>query len=1009
MERNLHDLARRVARGKNHLRSLELLRHFILDAEGVHFAAELGDHAEHGVALLVDERGLEAQSVLAVVLDVGLADLLGADPLGPGIDDAVGRIVGVSVGPFEAGAAGTVHRAEIAGEVRNLTLTLFANRHVRTAIVLLENLGALDVLDLVVAHRRDHRLDELLGYRMLGAGGVLDFDGRLVELVAVDHIKRIGGIAERELLGFGFVNLLLLDGLNAEELCEEFGRISVAVERTGLRVGENRTAVFDHPVGDLLLDIHGDVVGVDEDDSLKALEPIAALADLAVGNERNVVAVGVEELIDAEEVVGTAVEDRGVGLLGHEVADCRVVYRDRLDGAAALGLGDEILELVDGAHVVGERGDLRTRSSSVEHVGHAELGKLADVGLLHAEASLAGHALGDVLPLRAGLELGGRCMDGAFADHWTELAVAERVVELPGRAVKVVGAVVVVTDHVRALLGDLARIFEVQRPPVHPHDRREVVGREVRGDVGALRIHLAVGASLLVDARSVGLGAEVAEIDEVRDGAVPFKLIGETLVAVDVLPVGRLNLFKRLVLGAPFLVEVFDGTVKVLEILAEALAARRTVVIHAALLPGRPPGPNLVGAGVGLEKLGYSNLVGLVAHIEKFLEGIREILRPGSIGTLSATNRLVARTDGLVGIEGILLGENLRVGVGRIDIAAERRAVEDGARLVGVEVRDLIARLGILVGAAPETVGRAILEIAHGIHEPAVALHELVRRTLGRIFDRGVEHHVRLVMGRSLEALGDDGLELDVRLLDRALRRIGLGIVGRPALGNREDVVADIHAALNVAGVAAQVDDVLAGILDADSNLRPDPSLGLTRAELAAGSVLVDPHVCDTVNKRVVYAFRVGVAEEKLKRRVHIFVAPVLDPECVVAGALDLYGELETLIVDTCLGDLESDGVSRLDDHLASSLIRTPRRALLRIGLVPRLLTLLQISVKLGATGFLPELGLGPHKIVVHKRNLVLGHSIRRRGVFGEHLVHVGDAYRLVLTRNKTRCSYRSR
>ena len=412
---------------------------------------------------------------------------------------------------------------------------------------------------------------------------------------------------------------------------------------------------------------------------------------------------------------------------------------------------------------------------------------------------------------------------------------------------------------------------------------------------------------------------------------------------------------------------------------------------------------------MSLKKLGYPDLVGLIAHIEKFLEGIREILRPGSVGALGATDRLVAGADGLVGIEGILLGENLRVGVGRIDIAAEGRAVEDGARLVGVEVRDLIACLGIFVGAAPETVGRTVLEVAHGIHEPAVALHKLVRRTLGRIFDRGVEHHVRLVVGRSLEALGDDGLELDVRLLDRALRRISLGIVGRPALGNREDVVADIHAALNVAGVAAQVDDVLAGILDADGNLRPDPSLGLTGAELAAGSVLVDPHVGDTVNKRVVYAFRVGVAEEKLKRRVHIFVAPVLDPECVVAGTLDLYGELETLIVDTCLGDLESDGIGRLDSELADGLGGTPGRTLLGIGLVPRLLTLLQIGVKLGATGLLPELGLGPHKIVVHKRNLVLCHSIRRRGVFGEHLIYVGDSYRLVRTCNETRRSNCSR
>ena len=135
----------------------------------------------------------------------------------------------------------------------------------------------------------------------------------------------------------------------------------------------------------------------------------------------------------------------------------------------------------------------------------------------------------------------------------------------------------------------------------------------------------------------------------------------------------------------------------------------------------------------------------------------------------------------------------------------------------------------------------------------------------------------------------------------------------------------------------------------------------------------------------------------------------MLNPECVITRALDLDGELKTLIVNACLGNLKSYSVGRLDDHLASSLIRTPRRALLGIGLVPRLLTLLQIGVKLGATGFLPELGLGPHKIVVHKRNLVFSHSVRRRGVFSEHLIYVGDPYRLVRPGNEIRGSHRSR
>ena len=734
MERNLYDFTRRVARSENHLGSLELLRHFILNAEGIHFAAELRNHTEHGVTLLVDERRLEAKSVFAVVLDVCFANLLCTDPLGPGINDAIRRVIGVSIGPLEARATGAVHRSEVTGKVRNLTLTLFANGHVGATVVLLKNLSTLDVLNFVVTHGRDHRLNELLGNRVIGAGGVLDFARSLIELVAVDHVERISGVTERELLSGVLVDFLLLDGLNTEELGEVVGRIAVAIERTRLSVSENRTAVIDHPVGDLLLDIAGDVVSVNKDDSLKALEPIAALADLTIGDERNVVAVGVEELIDAEEVVGTAVEDRGVGLLGHEVADGRVVDRDRLDGAAALGLGDEILELVDGAHVVGERGDLRTRSSSVEHVGHAELGKLADVGLLHAEASLAGHALGDVLPLRAGLELGGRRMDGAFADHRTELAVAECIVKFPRRAVKVVGTVVIVTDHVRTLLGNLASILEVQGTPVHPHDRREVVGGEVGRDVGTLGIHLTIGTRLLVDARSISLGAEVAEVNEIGYSAVPLDRIREAFLAVDILPVGRLNFFERLVLRTPFLIERLNRTIEVLKILAEALTASRTVVVHAALFPSRPPGPNLIGARVILEELSDTDLIGLVAHIKKFLEGIGES-GPSAVRALSAADRLITWADGLFRIERILLGENLLVSARRVYIAAEGSAVKNGTRLKSVKMTDLPARLRIFVSTAPKTISRTILKIANRVHKPAIALHELVRGALGRIFD----------------------------------------------------------------------------------------------------------------------------------------------------------------------------------------------------------------------------------------------------------------------------------
>ena len=214
---------------------MEFLGHFILNAEGIHLTAELRNHTEHRVTLLVDERRLEAQSVFAVVLDVGFADLLCTDPLGPRVDDAVGRVIGVSIGPLEARAAGAVHRTEVTGKVRNLALALFADGHVGAAVVLLKNLGTLDVLDFVISHGRDHRLDELLGNRVLGTGSVLDFAGSLVKLVAVDHVERIGGITEGESLGGVLVDLLLLDRLNAEELGEVVGRITVTVERDSSR------------------------------------------------------------------------------------------------------------------------------------------------------------------------------------------------------------------------------------------------------------------------------------------------------------------------------------------------------------------------------------------------------------------------------------------------------------------------------------------------------------------------------------------------------------------------------------------------------------------------------------------------------------------------------------------------------------------------------------------------------------------------------------------------------
>ena len=53
-----------------------------------------------------------------------------------------------------------------------------------------------------------------------------------------------------------------------------------------------------------------------------------------------------------------------------------------------------------------------------------------------------------------------------------------------------------------------------------------------------------------------------------------------------------------------------------------------------------------------------------------------------------------------------------------------------------------------------------------------------------------------------LEAFRNNGLKLNIRLLNRTLRRICLRIVGRPALSNSEDVIADIHTALNIAGIA---------------------------------------------------------------------------------------------------------------------------------------------------------------------------------------------------------------
>jgi hypothetical protein len=92
---------------------------------------------------------------------------------------------------------------------------------------------------------------------VIGARGVLDFAGSLIELVAVDYVERISGVTERELLSGVLVNFLLLDRLNTEELGEVVGRIAVTVERAGLSVGKNRAAVIDDPIDNLLLNIAG--------------------------------------------------------------------------------------------------------------------------------------------------------------------------------------------------------------------------------------------------------------------------------------------------------------------------------------------------------------------------------------------------------------------------------------------------------------------------------------------------------------------------------------------------------------------------------------------------------------------------------------------------------------------------------------------------------------------------------------------------------------------------------